>query len=42
MTSRGLQARLVTDDPRPENRPFTHEDPLGWTQANRAKILRAV
>jgi hypothetical protein len=41
MASRGLVTRLFTDDPRPEDRHVEHADPLGWTQANRARILRS-
>jgi hypothetical protein len=42
MASRSLSARLAVDRPDPENRPFVHSDPLGWTQAHRARILRAL
>ena len=28
--------------PDPENREFTHPDPLAWTEANRGRILRAL
>jgi hypothetical protein len=42
MASRGLTVRLFTDDPRPEDRHVEHDDPLGWTQANRARIVRAL
>jgi hypothetical protein len=42
MASRGLVIRLSADDPRPEDRPVKHDDPLAWTQANRARILRAL
>jgi hypothetical protein len=28
--------------PDPENREFTHPDPLAWTQCNRTRILRAL
>jgi hypothetical protein len=27
--------------PDPENRPFTHTDPLAWTSSNRMKLMRA-
>jgi hypothetical protein len=40
--SRALQARIEVDRIDPENRPFRHSDPIGWTEANRPKILRAL
>jgi hypothetical protein len=42
MASRSLMLALNVDRPDPENREFKHADPLGWTQANRAKIVRAL
>jgi hypothetical protein len=42
MASRSFQLALDVNRPDPENRPFTHPDPLAWTQANRPKILRAL
>ncbi len=42
LASRALTARLEIDRPDPENRPFRHSDPIGWTEANRGKILRAL
>ena len=42
MTSRSLQVRLETETADPENRPFAHPDPIGWTEANRGKILAAL
>jgi hypothetical protein len=42
LSSRGLTNRLVTDDPRPEDRQVAHTNPIGWTVVNRAKILRAI
>jgi hypothetical protein len=42
LASRSLQARLEVDRPDPENREFHHPDPIGWTEANRGKILRAL
>ena len=42
MASRSFVVSLNVDRPDPENRSFTHADPLGWTQANRAKILHAL
>ena len=42
LTSRSLQARLEVDRPDPENRAFRHPDPIGWTEANRGLILRAL
>jgi hypothetical protein len=40
--SRSLEARLSTDRPDPENRVFTHEDPIGWTADHRGQILNAL
>jgi hypothetical protein len=37
-----LQARIEIDRTDPENRPFRHGDPIGWTEANRVKILKAL
>jgi hypothetical protein len=34
--------RLAVDRPDPENRPFRHTDAIGWTEANRGQILRAL
>jgi hypothetical protein len=42
LASRALTARLAVDRPDPENRPFRHPDPLGWTEANRGRILSAL
>jgi hypothetical protein len=42
MASRSLAARLTVDRPDPENRAFTHPDPIGWTEANRGRILRSL
>jgi len=42
MASRSFIVPLNVDRPDPENRAFTHADPLAWTQANRAKILGAL
>jgi hypothetical protein len=42
MASRSFIVSLNVDRPDPENRSFTHADPFAWTQANRAKILRAL
>jgi len=42
MASRSFLLSLSVDRPDPENRSFTHADPFAWTQANRAKILRAL
>lgn len=36
-----MHVRLEIDRPDPENREFNHPDPIGWTQAHRAEILRA-
>jgi len=42
MASRSFILSLYVDRPDPENRSFTHGDPLGWTQANRTRILSAL
>jgi hypothetical protein len=42
LASRSLQARIEIDRTDPENRPFRHSDPIGWTEANRVKILKAL
>jgi hypothetical protein len=42
MASRSFVLSLNVDRPDPENRTFTHSDPLAWTQANRTKILSAL
>ena len=42
MASRSFTLPLTVNRPDPENRAFTHADPLAWTQANRARILRAL
>ncbi len=42
LASRNLTVRLEVDRSDPENRPFTHPDPVAWTEANRGKILRAL
>jgi hypothetical protein len=42
LASRSLQIRLEVERPDPENREFKHPDPIGWTEANRGKILRAL
>ncbi|MEH2480643.1 hypothetical protein V1282_004000 [Nitrobacteraceae bacterium AZCC 2146] len=42
MASRSFILPLNVNRPDPENREFRHADPLAWTQANRAKILRAL
>jgi hypothetical protein len=42
MASRSFVLSLNVDRPDPENRTFTHADPLAWTQANRTQILRAL
>jgi hypothetical protein len=40
MSSRSLRAFLEVDRPDPENRPFMHPDPIGWTREHRGQILR--
>jgi hypothetical protein len=42
MASRSFIMSLTLDRPDPENRSFTHADPLAWTQANRARVLSAL
>jgi hypothetical protein len=42
MASRSFVVSLNVNRPDPENRSFTHADPLAWTQANRVKILSAL
>jgi hypothetical protein len=42
LASRSLQVRLEVDRADPENREFRHSDPVGWTEANRGRILRAL
>ncbi len=42
LASRSLIARLETDRADPENSTFKHPDPVGWTEANRGKILVAL
>lgn len=42
LASRALIVRLEVDRSDPENRPFTHPDPIAWTEANRGKILKAL
>jgi hypothetical protein len=42
LASRSLQVHLSVDRPDPENRPFTHADPIVWTHAHRGEILGAL
>jgi hypothetical protein len=42
LASRNLNIRLAVERPDPENRDFTHPDPLGWTETHRGEILRAL
>jgi hypothetical protein len=42
LASRVATIRLEVERSDPENRPFTHPDPVAWTEANRGKILRAL
>jgi hypothetical protein len=42
LSSRSLRCVLKIDRPDPENRAFTHTDPIGWTKAHRNQILRAL
>jgi hypothetical protein len=41
LASRSLHVRLAVDRADPENREFKHPDPVNWTEANRAELLRA-
>ena len=41
MASRSLKCSIDVTRPDPENRSFTHPDPLAWTFANRMKLMRA-
>jgi hypothetical protein len=42
VASRSLEIWLDVNRVDPENRPFQHPDPLGWTESHRAKILVAL
>jgi hypothetical protein len=42
MASRSLLIEIDVDRLDPEDRDFKHPDPIGWTIANRARILRAL
>jgi hypothetical protein len=42
LASRSLHIRLDADRLDPENRPFKHPDPIGWTENHRAEILAAL
>jgi hypothetical protein len=42
LASRCLHARLAVDRPDPQNRPFTHIDPIQWTRDHRGEILEAL
>jgi hypothetical protein len=42
LTSRGLKVSLEVNRPDPENRPFKHNDPIGWSEAHRGQILGAL
>ena len=42
LATRSLQCRLDVDRADPENRTFKHPDPIAWTEAHRAEILRAL
>jgi hypothetical protein len=42
LASRSLHIRLDVDRVDPENRPFTHPDPTGWTENHRVEILAAL
>lgn len=40
--SRSLRLQLTLDRPDPENRPFTHPNPVQWTLDHRGEILNAL
>ena len=42
LSSRAINIRVKTERADPEDRPYKHSDPLAWTAANRAAILRAL
>jgi hypothetical protein len=42
LASRSLCVRIEIERPDPENRPFKHSDPVGWTEQHRGQILRAL
>jgi hypothetical protein len=42
MLSRTLEVKIEVTRPDPENRPFAHPDPIGWTEAHRGRILQAL
>lgn len=42
LASRALVVRLEVDRADPENREFKHNDPVGWTEAHRGQIMRAL
>jgi hypothetical protein len=42
LASRSLTVRLEVDRADPENREFKHPDPVGWTENNRAEILKSL
>jgi hypothetical protein len=42
LASRALHVRLTVNRVDPENRKFTHSDPIGWTENHRAEILSAL
>jgi hypothetical protein len=41
MASRSLVCSIDVTRPDPENRSFTHPDPIAWTLANRSRLMRA-
>ena len=42
LSSRSMSIRLDVQRADPENRQFKHPDPIGWTLANRRKLLKAL
>jgi hypothetical protein len=42
LSSRSLTTRIEVEQPDPENRPFKHPDPIGWTLDHRGDIINAI
>lgn len=42
LASRSIEVRLTVNRVDPENRTYEHSDAIGWTQAHRPEILRAL
>jgi hypothetical protein len=41
LASRSITTRIEVNRVDPENREFRHPDPIGWTEANRGRLLNA-